>query len=583
MIRVPAIRLPTRRWIAAVAVAGSLAAMALTAVVAPEWLSEARAQWSYRSTLAATSAGERRASLQRTLRLMPAHRQARLQLAEDELGAGRYEAAFLQFLVLREAHPERPDGWFGLARIRAAAKQPREAAAAAERAIESAADAAAPHRLRAEMCLQLRRYRCASVEGLALSRLRPADAAGWIALAEATLALDGREAAGRELERGLAAGAEPEPLRRMLADTRGRSEGDAAPLPDAGQVAATLVEQWPGQLGEQLHEFTQRLERQDWPGASRVAKAAAGAWGETFVADWLEGIVELAQGRFDAAERHFTAALSAAPGSHRVMTNLATVWSKRDGPRAAGQKLVGLAERDAGAGYALPIAAHAFLEASEPALAETALRKGIVLRPQSARAYRDLAEFQLELDQPDAALATVRAASAKFPHNLRLQLLGAQANRLLGDRQAAIDAYEQALAVRPDLNEATASLAMLVAEGHPDETARSRAMSLVRRLQRNAPEEPIAMDAIGWLRFSLGGEAGEGERWLRAARDASPDDPEIRFHLASVLAASGRARDAADELHHSLSSGQTFASESRARELLARVDKAIARKEESPR
>ena len=491
--------------------------------------------------MAASSETERVAALARVLELQPSHEQAMLQLAQVELDARRLESAFLRFQTVVEAHPAAALGWLGLAQVRAAAGQLGAASLAADEAVAAAPALVPAHRLRATLCLQAQRNVCAEVAARTLGALVPQEPVGASVLAQATSRLAGP------------AGAPPANF---------GSPADAA--------------QWPGLLGQRMREFGQHLQRQEWELAVNLANDAALRWPGTFLGDWLHGIVELSRGRLDEAEQRLQKALVLAPRSHRVLTNLTAVWARKNGPRAAGVRLLDIVERDPGAVYAVSIAAQAFLQAREPALAEASLRKAVAASPRSTPARTFLARYLLELDQPDAALETLDAALTSLPGQPALELLRARALIARGDRSAAQDVCRQVLAKRPDADEAAGLLVLLLLDASGDETtratARRQANDLVVRLERNVPIDATAREAIGRTRAAFHNDFDGARGWLSAARNAAPDEPRIRYHLAAVLARLGRTPEAVNELRAALEHGQTFTEEADARRLLALLD-----------
>ena len=92
-------------------------------------------------------------------------------------------------------------------------------------------------------------------------------------------------------------------------------------------------------------------------------------------------------------------------------------------------------------------------------------------------------------------------------------------------------------------------------------TQAQRFASLARRsynlAQVKNPGCAVCIDTLGWALF----QNGQIERALQVLRDArlrAPGDPEIHFHLASVLAKSGRSNEAREELEAALKSGRPF-------------------------
>ena len=78
------------------------------------------------------------------------------------------------------------------------------------------------------------------------------------------------------------------------------------------------------------------------------------------------------------------------------------------------------------------------------------------------------------------------------------------------------------------------------------------------------------MDTMGWVLASLQ-RYEESMRYLRDARLRAPNNAEIRWHLAYVLAKMGRRGEAADELKAALAMPGEFSWRGEARALLAEL------------
>jgi tetratricopeptide (TPR) repeat protein len=151
-----------------------------------------------------------------------------------------------------------------------------------------------------------------------------------------------------------------------------------------------------------------------------------------------------------------------------------------------------------------------------------------------------------------------------------------------GDLDGAIEAYERALQLRPDMHRACENLAALyVAKGEP-----GRAVRLLERIVELQPAAAGARVALGYWRLEAG-QLAEAERLCREALAYEPDLEEAYCVLAGAARARGdwdRVRLLAGQgfelnadaacLHEAL--GDVFRAESRPAEALAAYDRALA-------
>ncbi len=316
-----------------------------------------------------------------------------------------------------------------------------------------------------------------------------------------------------------------------------------------------------------MRDFVGKLRRQDWSGAEALAASARATYPETLMGPWLQGVLELSNQRLEAAERLFHEALAVSPRSHRPISNLITVWSVQKGPLYTGERLTALAREDPGFVYPLPIAAHAYLEADQPALAESTARLALGALPDSPIPYRDVAALYLELDRASDAVAISDQGLQRFPADAQLHLLRARASALLGDRERAIQEYELLLPRWPDVPIAAAELAALLMETRSDTVSRQRALELVRALERDGPMEPDVLGAMARV-YLQAGDPQAALAVLEPAVRGSPGDPALHFQLALARNATGSPDQALIEVRRSLASGRPFPGEPEARRLL---------------
>ena len=197
----------------------------------------------------------------------------------------------------------------------------------------------------------------------------------------ATAQLQGTPAATEAAERGIAATGGDAALLQELTSLRASTSIAQATGPRLKVNSSDQAEKWPGALGTLMRDLVGKMQHQDWPAAEKLADAARALYPQTLMGPWLAGVVALTRGKLDAAEKSLLVALEVAPRSHRAVTNLVAVWWKQNGPRYAGDRLVALTRESPGFEYPLPIAAHAYLEADQPPLAESTARLGICHRP----------------------------------------------------------------------------------------------------------------------------------------------------------------------------------------------------------
>ncbi len=342
------------------------------------------------------------------------------------------------------------------------------------------------------------------------------------------------------------------------------------------------------------------IARQELDKALAVAKEADGATPENLVTLAALGRAQLAVGNRGAAQTIFTR-----------MTRLASfdpAWLTR----IAGYQL---AAGDAkGAAYSLEKALSAKpdhlpaqamlvemdLRAGDTAKAEQRAKTIVGRNPASALGYRLQADVALAKKNHAEAIRGYRAAREKEPDTdgaLRLFSAYVQAGNLdqaielmeswvkrhpedrgairalaeghqrAGHLAAARSRYEQALKLRGGDPGVLNNLANVLAR-----QGDAGALALAQQAHALAPNNATIQDTLGWILVQRG-DLDAGLRHLREARLRAPQDPEIRYHLASALARSSRRDEARRELEPAMAPGLTFAGQQEARELWAELGK----------
>lgn len=166
-----------------------------------------------------------------------------------------------------------------------------------------------------------------------------------------------------------------------------------------------------------------------------------------------------------------------------------------------------------------------------------------------------------------------RAADALLSGWLRAHPRDVDAWRARADSLAAAGlwpearvAYQSLLAIAPRDLAALNNLAnVLLRLKDP------QALAAAERAAAAAPGSVLAMDTLGWALF-IAGQKDKALQTLRDARLRSPGNPEVRYHLAAVLADGGRKSEARRELDEALALRVPFESAAEARALRQTLD-----------
>jgi putative PEP-CTERM system TPR-repeat lipoprotein len=154
---------------------------------------------------------------------------------------------------------------------------------------------------------------------------------------------------------------------------------------------------------------------------------------------------------------------------------------------------------------------------------------------------------------------------AAQPADSRMWLVLAQARQEAGATPAAAEAYARVLELAPNDVVALNNLAWLYYTAGD-----SRGLDLAKQAFSLRPKSPAVADTYGWL-LAESGESEKALPILRVAAAATGAEPDVRYHLAVVLARTDRAAEARTVLAQLLGSGEPFESEVKARQLLLKL------------
>jgi len=102
-----------------------------------------------------------------------------------------------------------------------------------------------------------------------------------------------------------------------------------------------------------------------------------------------------------------------------------------------------------------------------------------------------------------------------------------------------------------------------------------QALAMAEQALKLAPKDANVMDTYGW-QLTQAGQAKNALPYLRDALKAQPNNPEIRWHLAATLEATGDKRGALEELDRLLTSRMDFPQKAQAQAMFDRL-KSVAK------
>lgn len=353
-------------------------------------------------------------------------------------------------------------------------------------------------------------------------------------------------------------GAGPRELRPhfALVDFQLRHQRPAAAL----EAAKVLASKGPSDLGALLAVARAQLAAKDNAGAQTTLTNATRLANFDPAVQLEIASLQMAAGNLAGAEYSLGKALSDRPDYLPALALLTDV-QLRQGDLAKAEQLarqVVQAYPKRAIGYSLQ--GDIAMARAQPAAAIDAYRRAHQAEPSTETLLR-LANVTFRQD-PKAAIKLTEQWSASHPKDLVTRRALADAYARGGNQAAARNAYLELLKVYPDDPDVLNNLANAMLQLKDPQAA-----TYAERALAKSPANPVILDTAGWIAFQTG-NADRALQLLRDARLREPGNPDIRYHLATVLAKAGRRNEARDELEAAVADGRTFESASDAQALL---------------
>ncbi len=176
--------------------------------------------------------------------------------------------------------------------------------------------------------------------------------------------------------------------------------------------------------------------------------------------------------------------------------------------------------------------------------ADAAFRKALELDPNDLGGYESLARFLAMTGQSEEVLKTYEAALEANPSFGPLHLVVGTLYEMKKDTAKAIERYEEAIRLAPELAVAKNNLAYLLADqdGNLD-----RALDLAQEAKGLLPDNPNAADTLGWVLYKKNVPSAAIDYLKEAVGGMQPDNPQIslvRHHLALAYEANKNVDEA---------------------------------------
>jgi tetratricopeptide (TPR) repeat protein len=285
------------------------------------------------------------------------------------------------------------------------------------------------------------------------------------------------------------------------------------------------------------------------------------------------GNLKFAEKQFDAAGKAYQEALDRNLNSKDALRGLMSTYvAQRHVDQAISAAKAQIAKSANNSGFYDLLGSALFYHKKDLTGAAAAFEKAAVLDNNNSDAQFKLARVQAANGSSEEAMATCRRALANNPNELVFYILLGDLSQGRRDWNGAMDAYQKALAIKPENPRASNELAsvMLQSGGNLDV-----ALSLAQTARRGMPRSPEVADTLGWVYYRKGAYRSAVDSLreaVRLARDSnSPENPRFHYHLGMAYARSGQASLARQQLQQMLALNPTASDAEGAKKQLAEL------------
>ncbi|HEX8024705.1 MAG TPA: tetratricopeptide repeat protein [Candidatus Limnocylindrales bacterium] len=331
----------------------------------------------------------------------------------------------------------------------------------------------------------------------------------------------------------------------LLYEARGRLTGDIADYQRAQQAVEQGLATTPDDLGQQAVRARLLQTLHDFPGALAAARSILAKDSTVLQALATEGDADLELGDVTGATAAFDSLEAQAPGAAVTarLSRLAFIQGDTAGAVRLAQRAYDESQAAGSGGSTLGwyayLAGTVTLTTGSPQQALTWFQRAVTAWPDGYLALSGLARAQAALGQTDAAIASYQQAIAIAPQPDALTALG-DLYAIRGDTKLADQQYAtvEAIAHLATLNEQVYNRQLVLFSVNHD---RDLAEALVLANQELAVRKDVyGYDADAWALLA-NGRAGDADAVMRQALAFGTKDALLDYHAGVIAAAVGDA------------------------------------------
>lgn len=263
------------------------------------------------------------------------------------------------------------------------------------------------------------------------------------------------------------------------------------------------------------------------------------------------------------------AALERDPTSLPALALLVRLYSQQGKTKDVAQRISQLlSQHPQNAGLHFLLAA-SYYDLKDLDKADASLKQAMTLDPKTPDGYTLLANIDYARGSIDKAKTDLRTAIEMNPHMLANYLVLEAWYKKEGNWDEAKKLFEKAHQIDPASPQVAMELAFLYLEHGGDVNV---ALSLAQTAKQKLPNDPAAIDILGWSYYKLG-LARAAVTHLEQSVQKAPNYAVYHYHLGMAYIAAGQPRSAQRSLQQAMQREPSFAYAADAKAALDRISR----------
>ena len=283
------------------------------------------------------------------------------------------------------------------------------------------------------------------------------------------------------------------------------------------------------------------------------------------------GVLEMRQRNFSEAEKHLAHGRQLSPERADIVLELTMLYAGQKKFQQAidlcDQQIKLYADQKPLSAMMLKTKGDLLAANRESGKAHEAYEAAIAQNPDFPATYFSLAKLFLDGNETEKAISQYQIVLGKNPASVPAHMMIGTLYQTKGQLGLAEEHYRKALSANAEFAPAANNLAYLLAD---QDRNLDEALSLAQKVKEKIPENPFAMDTLGWAYYKKGlYDFAIAE--FSDALEKTADQPMIHYHLAMAYHKKGENEKAKGHFKKALDLNATFEAAGEARRMLAEI------------